>query len=403
MRFSASEWACVKRLCQVRTAVTDELEAVRADLLRLFAAVEVNPHHQVDQTEPSILVGLSPMLLFRGESLQLIRALQGTLSRSALTHGGLSRRALEDLLTSACRLSVGEGSEAAILWFGEQLAKPRRRWVFVEPTGAFVPADQLQLGACRLSRHLPADLVPEGLIPTAQEQFTGPVVVTEVDARDKKSAQLLARDRIEEATAILVLASDHRGSFPRHLTREPGGATSINSGGTRLIAPGFWDSEGRIHPLYRALSNAAERTDEERTNWERRSLASVRWFAKAAETFWPSEALIACMTTLESLFIKDRRVREKGREIADRFTERWVGHGWSSDEQREWLRELYRARNDAIHEGRRFVEDLQVDRLVDMTAYAVRWGAWHLDPHHADREVACETYADVMEHDLRHG
>jgi hypothetical protein len=148
------------------------------------------------------------------------------------------------------------------------------------------------------------------------------------------------------------------------------------------------------------MSDAAARTEETRTDWERRVLASARWFANAAETFWPSEALTSCMTALECLFIKDRNVQSKGREIADRLTERWVARGWTADEQREWLRALWRARNDAIHEGRRFVEDLQVDRLVDFTAFAVRWGAWHLSPYHSEKQSPCETFAEVMEHDL---
>jgi len=106
------------------------------------------------------------------------------------------------------------------------------------------------------------------------------------------------------------------------------------------------------------------------------------------------------MTALECLFVKDQATKQKGAAIAERFTERWVARGWTADEQREWIRGLYRARNDAIHEGRRFVEDLDVDRLVDLTAYAVRWGAWHLSPSHGNGDGACRDFDEVMRHDL---
>jgi hypothetical protein len=363
--------------------------------------VEVDPIPDFDQSEPFVFVGFQPpTLLFRGESLQLLRTLQGTLAESALARGGPSRKAIEELLTKACSVSVRDGSDEAIQWIAAELTEPPDRWFFIEPIRAYVPADDLHLGSCRLARELPADIVPEQVAPRAQERLAPPLIIAEVSARDEQSARLLARDRIDEAVAILILASGYRGSFSEHVLSSPGGATSIGGGSRVLIAAEFWDDEGRVHPHYRPMSDAAARTDEERTDWERRVLASARWFTKAAETFWPPEALTACMTVLESLFIRDRNVKNKGAEIAERFTERWVARGWTADEQREWLRALYRARNEAIHEGKRFVEDLQIDRLVDLSAYAVRWGAWHLNPHHSDKQVPCEDFDEVMEHDL---
>lgn len=381
--------------------MTPELEPARPDLLRLFEVIEVDPIPDFDQSEPFLLVGFqSPTLLFQGESLHLLRTLQATLAESALASGGPSRKAIEDLLTNACKISVLEGSEAAIVWIEAELAEPPHRWFFVESIQAYLPADELRLGGCRLAREPPTDVVPERLAPRVREHLELPLIIAEVNARDQQSARLLARDRIDEAVAILILASGYRKSLSKHVLSHPEETTSIGGGPRVLIASEFWDSDGRVHPHYRPMSDAAARTDETRTDWERRVLASARWFANAAETFWPSEALTACMTALESLFIKDRTIQSKGGEIADRFTERWVARGWTADEQREWFRALYRARNDAIHEGRRFVEDLQVDRLIDFTAYAVRWGAWHLSPFHSDKQEPCKTFAEVMEHDL---
>jgi hypothetical protein len=383
--------------------VTPEVEAARSDLLRLFELVEVDPALNFDQSEPFYLLGAqSPTLLFRGESLDLLRDLQGALAESALARGGPSRKATEELLTKACSISVLEGSEAAIRWIETELAEPPHRWLFAESIQAYLPADELHLGGCRLVRELPPDVVPEHVALRVREHLDPPLIIAEVNARDQPSARLLARDRIDEAVAILVLASGHRKSLNKHVLSRPEETTSIGGGPRVLIAPKFWDSEGQVHPHYRAMSEAAARTDETRTDWERRVLASARWFANGAETFWPSEALTSCMTALESLFIKDRTVQYKGGEIADRLTERWVARGRTVEEQREWFRELWRARNDAIHEGRRFVEDLQGDRLIDFTAVAVRWGAWHLSPYHSEKQSPCKTLAEVMEHDLLH-
>jgi hypothetical protein len=366
----------------------------------LFALVEIDPRPDFDQSEPFLLMGFqSPTLLFRGESLAALRALQTALAESALARGGPSRKAAENLLTRACSMSVVQGSEEAIAWITAELAEPPGRWLFVESIVAYLPKQELHLGGCRLARDVPTDTVPEPVEPRLREHLTPPLIIAEVEARDEESARLLARDRIDEAVAILVLATRYRGSHAPHALRRSDDTTSLGGGSKVLIGPEFWDDEGRVHPFYRSMSDAAARTDEERSDWERRVLASVRWFAKAAETFWPSEALTACMTALECLFVKDQSTKNKGAAIANRFTERWVARGWSADEQREWLRRLYRARNDAIHEGRRFVEDLEVDRLVDLTAYAVRWGGWHLSPSHADGQGACSDFDQVMRHD----
>jgi len=380
--------------------MSDAFEQIRPELLGLFAAVEVNPQLDLDQTEPFMLMGFQqPTLLFRGESLALLRALQTALAESALAHGGPSRKAAESLLTEACRMSVVSGADQAVAWIRAELEKPPARWAFAESILAYLPRAELELGGCRLAHEVPGEVVPEPVEPRLREHLTPPLILVDVTARDDESARLLARDRIDEAVSILALASGHRGSHAKHALVRPDGSTSLAGGPTALIAPEFWDAEGRVHSQYRSMSVAAARSDDDRTDWEHRVLASVRWFAKAAETFWASEALAACMTALECLFIKDQRTRDKRSAIAERATERFVTRGWTPDEQMEWLRRLYAARNDAIHEGRRFVEDLDVDRLVDLTSYAVRWGAWHLDPGHDEGTGACHEFDEVMRHD----
>jgi hypothetical protein len=303
-----------------------EIESAREDLRRLFGAIEVNAAPPFDQGEPFHIVGLGgrdvPMLLFRGDALEMLRNLQRTFAASALARGGPSRKAIEEMLTKACQISAMDGHDAALDFLNTQLSEPSRRWVLAEPLQALVPADDLPLGACRLTRELPAEALPSGATDQIAAQLKGPFIVAEVEARDPESARLIAHDRIEEAVAILILASGHRGSFPRHLLSEPGERATI-AGGTRvLIAPDFWESDGRVRYEYRPLSDAAAQAEDVRTDWERRALAAARWYAKATETFWPAEALTACMTALESLFVRDRRVGLKGAEVADQFTRR---------------------------------------------------------------------------------
>jgi hypothetical protein len=377
----------------------DAVDQIRPDLLSLFATVEVNPEADLDQTEPFLLMGFQqPTLLFRGESLALLRALQTTLAESALAQGGPSRKAAESLLTQACSMSVVSGPDQALAWIRAELEKPPARWTFAEPILAFLPGAELELGGCRLLREMPNDLVPEPVELPLRDHLIPPLILADVTAKDDESARLLARDRIDEAISILALASGHRGAHAKHALVRSDGSTSLAGGPKALIASELWDAEGRVHPQYRSMS-AAARSDEERTDWEHRVLASVRWFAKAATSFWASEGLVACMSALECLFVKGQTTSDKRGAIAERVTERFVTGGWSPSEQIEWLRRLYGARNDAIHEGRRFVEDLDVDRLVDLTSYAVRWAAWHLDPAHDQGDGACRDFDEVMRHD----
>jgi hypothetical protein len=61
----------------------------------------------------------------------------------------------------------------------------------------------------------------------------------------------------------------------------------------------------------------------------------------------------------------------------------------------EWIRRLYRERNKAVHAGREFIEDLDIDRLLDLVQAAVRGASWHLHPLHR-ANGACTHYADTI-------
>jgi hypothetical protein len=193
--------------------VDEAFDKIRSDLLRLFELVEVVASHDFGQNEPSILIAFDgPTLLFRGDSLALLRDIQTALAGSALARGGPSRKAAETLLTRACSMSVVQGSEEAITWIRAELAEPPGRWLFAESILAYLPKPELQLGACRLALDVPTGTVPEPVEPRLREHLTPPLIIADVEARDEESARLLAREQIDEAVAILVLATGHRGS-----------------------------------------------------------------------------------------------------------------------------------------------------------------------------------------------
>jgi hypothetical protein len=377
------------------------LHGVRTDLRELFAKVEVDaaPSHERDEATLWVTAREEPSLLFRGESLDLFRSLQARLAASALARGGPSRKAVEQLLIEACTVSATSGEAAALATLEDRLGQPLGRWTVAEGIHAYVPRDDLSLGACRFYRSLPEGLVGDHILVSARERLKGAVVLVDVEAHDENSARLIAHDRFAEVRSILTLGGQRGGPLPANVVIHPGDRVSVTGGPGPLIAPTLWDEEGRVHPTLRGLSDAAARAEDERSDWERRAIAAARWWTKAARTAWPSEALTSAMTALECLLVGPG-VRKKGEEIAKRASERWVFKRHTRDEQEQWLRTLYRARNWSIHEGRQYVEDLEVDRLIDLTAQAVTWGAWHLSDYHSDTGKPCESFSQVMSHDL---
>lgn len=375
----------------------------RADLFALFSSVETGfPPVPGDPLEPLLWTGSPDAgLVFRGRSLELLRQLQRELAGSALAKGGPSRKAVESRLIEACRRSIAEGHDKASSWLEESLREPLEEWLVAEPIDVFLPVERATLGACEISRELPEHIGPDFIPEAAIDDLAGPVISTAVLAQDTDSARLVGRDRIEEARAILILLNRGHREAPRlHLIGRPGVSMSLASGRRTLMAHQLYDEDGRIHPTYAPVSAAAAKEESSRTDWERRTVAAVRWIARASVTTWPSEALIANMVGLECLFVEDRLVRKKGEAIANALTDRVLLKGLSSNEQREWLISLYRRRNDAAHEGRQYAEDLEVDRLTDLAWWGSHWALWHLTTYHHDSGNPCTTFAEAMaDHD----
>jgi hypothetical protein len=102
------------------------------------------------------------------------------------------------------------------------------------------------------------------------------------------------------------------------------------------------------------------------------------------------------MIALEALFIEGQNERSKGAHIAERLTARFKLNELTHDEQVNWLSRLYRGRNDAVHEGRDFANDLEVDRLFDLLRAALVRLALHLDPAHRTSRRSCRTWEQAM-------
>jgi hypothetical protein len=74
-----------------------------------------------------------------------------------------------------------------------------------------------------------------------------------------------------------------------------------------------------------------------------------------------------------------------------------VSSAWDSIGTTESLpNALTSGRNDAVHEGRDFVNDLEVDRLLDLLRHALVRLALHLDTSHRASGRSCRTYRQAM-------
>jgi hypothetical protein len=102
------------------------------------------------------------------------------------------------------------------------------------------------------------------------------------------------------------------------------------------------------------------------------------------------------MVALECLFVAGQSESRKGALIWERLTARFRMRELTGREQADWLLRLYRARNQAVHEGRDYIDDLHVDRLSELTQYVTRASAWHLVPRHRASGRSCRTFEAAL-------
>jgi hypothetical protein len=231
----------------------------------------------------------------------------------------------------------------------------------------------------------------------ADEDFQSYVIVTRVKAVDQESAQVLAIEEVETAKSLLVMLDERpRPGRDITITITPSGTISrtypsipawITTWGT--------DAAGKLGEQFRVLSDSAARDPNERTEWEARVLSALRWLLKALESDWPAEILVASLSSLESLFIQGQK-RNKGQIIAEAATKHALMTGLTERQQRKWIQRMYKRRNDAIHEGLMYRDELDAVRLRTLTGYLCRWGSAHLSPDHVFPERVCQTQSEAL-------
>ena len=72
----------------------------------------------------------------------------------------------------------------------------------------------------------------------------------------------------------------------------------------------------------------------------------------------------------------------KGRAIGDHVAPLVRVGGMTAAQVHAWIVELYKRRNDALHEGLWMLDDLDATRLVDVALSVIRWVSFHLDEDH---------------------
>ncbi|HLN16966.1 MAG TPA: hypothetical protein VK277_09470 [Acidimicrobiales bacterium] len=346
---------------------------------------------------PFVLSGFADDgVLIRGEAFVLLEGLQRHLASSALASGGPSREFVGDLVVRACRVARTSGLGEGLSWLEEKLTEGDTSWQVIEQVSGYFPMAPRRVGRATLHSALPPELGDILGDPRFLEvQVDRPMLIADVIARDRESAERRARDVFDEARSLLTIACNPQAPHAPLIAIGGSSRATSSSGHSEDF---HLSGSALDHPMVRGLEDAAAKDPEIRTDWERRCLAACRWFRKAFVTDWPSEALAASMTVFECLFIEGKGVLGKGQAIADRIAPKWRLPDLGEEAaMHKWLVDMYGRRNAAVHEGAHYLEDFEVQRLVVLVEHSVRWAAWHLDPDHEHHlpERPCTSFAEV--------
>ena len=379
-----------------------------ADLRRLFRRSR-RASREPFQREPGAIVQLPvgpggimhstrrAFVVVKDEDMPLLRSLQRRLAGPSRKMSGFSQSEAEAVLLRACEEAIAGRVKDAVAGVLAELAEQPQEWVVMEAVDVWFPAEvpRLVVGRTTYSNRLPR--LGFGAEFAQKQGFVPPFATARVVCRGGTTARVLARQAFAESAAVLDLVSPPVNTGSEATVARPASARnaapSYHRRGWLVNAP---ISGTRLAPPYLYLSRAAGRDEAQRSDWQRRVLAATRWFSRAYRSEWAADRLVSAMVALEVLFIEGRHERLKGALIGERVTARYQAREITAAEQQDWLARLYRSRNDAAHEGREVVEDLDVDRLLDLTRFIVRYSAFHLDPDHREPRRACRTYAQAM-------
>jgi hypothetical protein len=323
------------------------------------------------------------------------RALQRMLAGPSRAASGISPKDAEQIILSACGEAVRGTVKGAIAGLEEASSSPPVRIKIAEHAPIVIPTAHLKIGRTTYLRDFPEAWRSHTTTELATDRLRAPLARTTVEARSMVTAAFLARERFTESAAILDLVVANSSSVDEVLLYR------VTDGGGVTYSRPYWIVQdvvvdrGHLVPPYRQLARAAEKPEDRRTEWSRRLLAATRWHSQARRDTWTPDRLGAAMSMLECLFV-DHKENPKGAAIADRLTERLLLNHMTPDEQIAWLVRLYRHRNDAVHDGLDFPNDLEVDLLLDLSRSALRRFCWLLVPGGKGGRRACRTFAEAM-------
>jgi hypothetical protein len=369
----------------------------QSDLADLVTKVERGIH-----PDPSDvlyrMIGFPPdSILYRGNALELHRTLSLRLSQSALAASGHVFRSVEQLLDGFIQQNDASDLATAIAWLDAELLAPLEDWTFVQELGFRTQVARIQVGNCTVVLNL--DDVQPGIAATyapTTRDLRPPFIFTTVAARDRFSARVLSIETFSEAEAVIaLLAGVTEIPDVRYLiVNSP--EDRYSTGPMAIAQIQAVDSAGNLWPGYHELSEALARPSAVRTDWEQRTLAASRWLRVASTTNWPSQSISASMSTLECLLVLPTE-RNKRVPISERTSDIGILKGKTRTEQVAWLQDLYGRRNDAVHGGVFYRDEIDAAGLLVLTKSVVHWAVQHLDPMHG-RPVggACATITEVL-------
>jgi hypothetical protein len=383
------------------TMRTGDVLRLREDILLLFELVALataDPLAAIPQR--TFYDRDRGMLAFEGRALSLLRSLQQRIAGRSRAESGRSEGVVEAQIVAACwrMQETGDGDEAAD-WLLSGLDAPFRKWTIGQPLSRlYIDRPRLRVGRAVYEMQTPGRLLRSFSSLGAEFQWQS-CVHADVWARDEATARVLALEAFADAGALMDLLDPPKlGTQGAFVSRADDGSGRAGFGTTGwIIGSQAFTEKHRLVPPYDHLSRLLRKEETKRADWDRRVIAAMRWLSRARRSVVAADRLVSLMVALEALFIEGRQEQAKGKLLATRVTERIRISVLTSSAQEAWLADLYQRRNDAVHEGREYTNDFEVEDLADLTDYTVRFAAQHLLRDHAKGlRRPCRTFGQAM-------